>query len=431
MQYNPDDWMKQWIRGKQNSSLNGIPSHKVVDTRIHFDEYHIPDTILLPDREQLRNWWLLDTIGDGTCFVHSILLIMSPTYRSLSIKNRTRAGQEYRQELADLFGERRDILLAPFIKKATPAQKTEYEKTFDRYVAEFLDLSIHIDDGVLPYLHRLYNVGFIYMTVPFIDQYGYHPFSIRQVPSDVTNIPYVMICHTGVNHYEALVRPSRDFFNNNYFVTREIAQGLSRYAEEIMNVDQMHAEQVMRNSQENPLQDDAQLAVELQKYTQMEKDAQLQKTAQMEKAAQLEKDSQLAAQMEKDDKLQKDAQLAAQLKKDDQLASAPNTKSSGNASFIDKPICESPRVSNMHPNSLSAVQAYELANRSGLRYEKSKENVCNALCQKSKSLTPDKKLISSWIHNKSIENCGTKRSKGKRSKGKRSKGKRSKGNYKK
>jgi len=428
----PNGWIEKWKRD-HSKTLSPSPPTKVVDyklvaSRISFSDVGINDTLTIQgSRERIRDWLLVTTEGDGTCFVHAILLILSPAYRSLSNEDRRRAGQYYRTTvLPILFGTYRDELVQPFmesimkfrteleekmihlltidptgnlvrddiIKVEKEIEKNKKQEkslftTFDRYLAEFIDPSIYIDDGVLPYLHRLYKVGFIYMTIPFSDKEGYHPFSLRQISSNTSKVDleYVMICHTGKNHYEALVRPTPYFFTGQgyYTTTSTVANAIEQYAATIP-VDQQQGSAIKGNSIEDSNLDAA-IAASLSGSSDSNYGVDAATLA-----------------------------LIAQLRAKDSKDNKPNTRASGPSDPLPKPICESPKKSSGRLDSLEAREAYALADQNGIAYENNKASVCEALCYN--------KLISQWIHNKVPTTCGTRvRKKNKKHKSKTSRNK--------
>jgi hypothetical protein len=49
--------------------------------------------------DEISQWNRLDTEGDGSCLVHSILQLVSPTYRRMNSKDKQMIGQSYRRHL--------------------------------------------------------------------------------------------------------------------------------------------------------------------------------------------------------------------------------------------------------------------------------------------------------------------------------------------
>ena len=50
--------------------------------------------------ESLSNWEIISTIGDGSCLIHSFLLLKSPAYNQLNHINRVTIGQTFRRFLS-------------------------------------------------------------------------------------------------------------------------------------------------------------------------------------------------------------------------------------------------------------------------------------------------------------------------------------------
>ena len=62
-----------------------------------FGEYFQP----FPKHVNLRDFEVIDIIGDGHCFLHSFLMLLSPTYRLLNVEYKKKSCEYFRLALAD------------------------------------------------------------------------------------------------------------------------------------------------------------------------------------------------------------------------------------------------------------------------------------------------------------------------------------------
>jgi len=142
--------------------------------------------------ESLSNWEVVDTIGDGSCLLHSFLILTSPTYNRLSTPIKIRIAQLFRTYLSTL-------------------------SIFTRQeVMELQNVRIYLDDIVASKIARHLGYGLI-IVVKTNDSIGKHFGRISIIPFNRS--PYLIILNSGngilsansqAGHFEAMLRLHRE-----------------------------------------------------------------------------------------------------------------------------------------------------------------------------------------------------------------------------
>ena len=102
--------VNEWIR-REIDRLELLPDPEYVADRPI--EFPYGEFVYQGHVEDISSWRSIDTIGDGSCLIHSIVQLLSPAYRSLSTRDKIKVIASFRRFLSrelDLTYEQREEL---------------------------------------------------------------------------------------------------------------------------------------------------------------------------------------------------------------------------------------------------------------------------------------------------------------------------------
>lgn len=144
--------------------------------------------------ESIDDWNIIDTIGDGSCLVHSFLLLLSDYYRTVSYVNKKELARAFRLHIAGnpIFSEEESVLL--------------------RTIGQGEQSDGWLNDGIAEKLARWLGYGLITLCFYQTEYESPEP----QIMSTDDNLPYLIIGNTGGiiqdglmgsgSHYSAIMR---------------------------------------------------------------------------------------------------------------------------------------------------------------------------------------------------------------------------------
>ena len=140
--------------------------------------------------ESIDEWEIIDTIGDGSCLVHSFLLLLSDYYRSVSIVDKKRIARAFRLHISDnpIFSQEESVSL--------------------RTVGEGAQSDGWLNDAIADKLARWLGYGLV--TLCFFQTQYHSP--EPQIMSTDDNLPYLIIGNTGGVIQDGLMGSGRHFF---------------------------------------------------------------------------------------------------------------------------------------------------------------------------------------------------------------------------
>ncbi len=139
--------------------------------------------------ESIDDWIMLDTIGDGSCLVHSFLVLLSAYYRSVSTINKKRIARAFRIYMADspIFSVEESVLL--------------------RAVGDGEQSDGWLNDAIAEKLAPHFGYGLI--TLCFY-QTSYHSPEPQMMSTD-GELPYLIIANTGGVIQDGLMGSGRHY----------------------------------------------------------------------------------------------------------------------------------------------------------------------------------------------------------------------------
>ena len=140
--------------------------------------------------ESIDEWEIINTIGDGSCLVHSFLLLLSDYYRSVSVVDKKRMARAFRLHIADnpIFSQEESFSL--------------------RTVGEGAQSDGWLNDAIADKLARWLGYGLV--TLCFFQTQYHSP--EPQIMSTDDNLPYLIIGNTGGVIQDGLMGSGRHFF---------------------------------------------------------------------------------------------------------------------------------------------------------------------------------------------------------------------------
>jgi len=125
--------------------------------------------------ESIDDWTMVNTIGDGSCLVHSFLGLLSDYYRSISNADKKSIARAFRLAMADnpIFSEEESVLL--------------------RAVGDGGQSDGWLNDAIAEKLARHFGYGLITLCFYQTSYYSPEP----QIMSTDGDLPYLIIANTG------------------------------------------------------------------------------------------------------------------------------------------------------------------------------------------------------------------------------------------
>ena len=188
------------------------PKNKVKDISISSTPFHFGTVTIGGVQEVIDQWDVVSTIGDGSCLLHSILYLASPTYRKCSEEVKMQIAVSIRTDLLPLFAE----------------HLTHQEQM------EVSNPSVWLSDVVGEKIADYFHFGVIYLRCSQL-----HGVPVPSITCTVhKGYPYLLICNTGghVNrvdsgtHYSAVMR--NGLFISHPSIGKDIEPKISQLLEQ-------------------------------------------------------------------------------------------------------------------------------------------------------------------------------------------------------
>lgn len=197
-----DNWIKKYV--KENNIKLGNETVIGTGTLIEWK-----DLFKNENEEMLKNYNRLQTIGDGSCFIHALFICSSKTYRSIEdVNNKTKIALDFRTEVLG------KLLPNEYIDNNTFIKENE---TAEQIRNNFNNLNYYLTDVEIQVISNKYKINFLNFIEPINQEYQINAIFVNNIEDKSKNIfEWVYIYNRLPEHFEAINYNNIEYnFDNN------------------------------------------------------------------------------------------------------------------------------------------------------------------------------------------------------------------------
>lgn len=185
------NWINNYVKNN-NIEVTDVDQSQIIGNIDEFSNLFKEEA-----KNKINNIEIINTIGDGSCFIHSLFTSISDTYRKILFENRRKIAQDFRTQILANMTDNEYL---------SESGLSISQNIINKYKNNFSNLSFYLTNEEIQLISNKYKINFMFFVLIRSQIMPNHISTIfvNNDPSNKDKFNWIFVYNTEETHYSAL-----------------------------------------------------------------------------------------------------------------------------------------------------------------------------------------------------------------------------------